>query len=256
MLSLLRGLFAKIFSDAIFEEQITFAVAYDRRGLQLYCESSLYVVGIDPCSQSAQPDYFLNFGSFVKSLDDGSSRSVIKIKDLTNEKPVSINDTLAFSLKDENEKPIAVIVLGRNVIDSLEQFSENFEIETAIALDDNALTVYDYYEEEKPEILKKLVKVGLDHGTTNELYQYSFIDDASSYQITSIPFSKSIRASDLRILIFADQAELITSLNETEKQTILFFVFLTVLITVIVFLVTSASFNRITGSNSGVGEDG
>ena len=121
-----EALFGKIFSDPIFEEQITFAVAYDRRGLQLYCESSLYVVGVDPCSQSAQPDYFLNFGSFVKSLDDGSSRSVIKIKDLSNEKPVSINDTLAFSLKDENEKALAVIVLGRNVIDSLEQFSENF----------------------------------------------------------------------------------------------------------------------------------
>ncbi|MFL2504863.1 MAG: PP2C family protein-serine/threonine phosphatase [Candidatus Azotimanducaceae bacterium] len=243
-----EAFFGKIFSDPIFEEQITFAVAYDQRGLQLYCESSLYVVGVDPCSQSAQPDYFLNFGSFVKSLDDGSSRSVIKIKDLSNEKPVSINDTLAFSLKDENEKALAVIVLGRNVIDSLEQFSENFEIETAIALDDNALTVYDYYEEEKPEILKKLVRVGLNHGMTNEVYQYSFIDKASSYQITSIPFSKSIRASDLRILIFADQAELITSLKDTEKQTIIFFLFLTVLITAVVFLVTSASFNRITGA--------
>ena len=99
---------------------------------------------------------------------------------------MSINDTLAFSLKDENEKPIAVIVLGRNVIDSLEQFSENFEIETAIALDDKALTVYDYYEEEKPEILKKLVKVGLDHGTTK-----SYINTALSMMHLHI---KSLRS--------------------------------------------------------------
>jgi hypothetical protein len=62
-------LMASVFSDVIDSEQLTFAIAYDNRGLQLYCESSLYVVGVDPCAESASPDYFLNFGGFAKSLD-------------------------------------------------------------------------------------------------------------------------------------------------------------------------------------------
>lgn len=69
-----EGLFAQVFSDAIMEEQITFAIAYDKRGLQLYCESSLYLVGVDPCDESAQPDYFLKFGSFVSSSERRSQK--------------------------------------------------------------------------------------------------------------------------------------------------------------------------------------
>ena len=96
------SLFEQVFSDPIMEDQITFAVAYDDRGLQLYCESSLYVVGVDPCAETAQPDYFLKFGSFVKSLEAGSVRRVTKINDLSGEQPVSINDTLAFPLRTED----------------------------------------------------------------------------------------------------------------------------------------------------------
>jgi len=121
-------LFGRVFSDAIMEELLTFAIAYDRRGLQLYCESSLYLVGVDPCEESAQPDYFLKFGSFVDSLEDGSVRRVTQINDLSGGKPVSINDTLAFALIDENDSIIGLVVVGRNVIDGLEQFSENYEI--------------------------------------------------------------------------------------------------------------------------------
>ena len=92
--------FEQVFSDPIMEEQITFAVAYDHRGLQLYCESSLYLVGVDPCAESAQPDYFLNFGAFVGSLENGSVRRVTRINDLSGEQPVSINDTLGFPLQE------------------------------------------------------------------------------------------------------------------------------------------------------------
>ena len=96
--------FEQVFSDPIMEEQITFAVAYDHRGLQLYCESSLYLVGVDPCAESAQPDYFLNFGAFVGSLENGSVRRVTRINDLSGEQPVSINDTLAFPCRTQTKK--------------------------------------------------------------------------------------------------------------------------------------------------------
>jgi hypothetical protein len=74
-----EALFGRVFSDPIMEEQLTFAIAYDKRGLQLYCESSLYLVGVDPCAESAQPDYFLKFGSFASSLENGSVRRVTQM---------------------------------------------------------------------------------------------------------------------------------------------------------------------------------
>ena len=211
-----EGLFEQVFSDAIMEEQITFAIAYDKRGLQLYCESSLYLVGVDPCAESAQPDYFLKFGSFASSLENGSVRRVTQISDLSGDQPVSINDTLAFPLMSTGDDLIAMVVVGRNVIDSLEQFSENFEIETAIAIGEKALTVHDYYEEERSPELNTLIRAGLSHATETETYSYSFIAEKEGTRVSSIPFSKEIRASDLRILIFDDQGELLATLKEAE----------------------------------------
>lgn len=239
------SLFEQVFSDPIMEDQITFAVAYDDRGLQLYCESSLYVVGVDPCAETAQPDYFLKFGSFVKSLETGSVRRVTKINDLSGEQPVSINDTLAFPLRTEDEDVIAMVVVGRNVIDSLEQFAENFEIESAIAIGEQALTVHDYYEEERPAELNKLIRSGLSHARDTGTFKYSFIAAQQNTRVSSIPFSKEVRASDLRILIFDDQSELLGALNKSETIAYVIFVAVALVILALVFLVTTSSFNRI-----------
>ena len=239
------SLFEQVFSDPIMEDQITFAVAYDDRGLQLYCESSLYVVGVDPCAETAQPDYFLKFGSFVKSLEAGSVRRVTRINDLSGEQPVSINDTLAFPLQTEDQDVIAMVVVGRNVIDSLEQFAENFEIESAIAIGEQALTVHDYYEEERPPELNKLIRSGLSHGRETGPFEYSFIATEQNTRVSSIPFSKEVRASDLRILIFDDQSELLGALNKSETIAYVIFVAVALVILALVFLVTTSSFNRI-----------
>lgn len=239
------SLFEQVFSDPIMEDQITFAVAYDDRGLQLYCESSLYVVGVDPCAETAQPDYFLKFGSFVKSLEAGSVRRVTRINDLSGEQPVSINDTLAFPLQTEDQDVIAMVVVGRNVIDSLEQFAENFEIESAIAIGEQALTVHDYYEEERPPELNKLIRSGLSHGRETGTFEYSFIATEQNTRVSSIPFSKEVRASDLRILIFDDQSELLGALNKSETIAYVIFVAVALVILALVFLVTTSSFNRI-----------
>lgn len=238
-------LMASVFSDVIDSERLTFAIAYDNRGLQLYCESSLYVVGVDPCAESASPDYFLNFGGFAKSLDKYSSRKVVQIKDLNEEKPLSVNDTLSFALKDEAEATIGVIVLGRNIIDSLEMFAENFEVQAAIAVGDTPLTFEDYYDEEPNTELSELIADSLSHSRLNSVFQYSYINDLLGSRISSIPLSKNIRASELRILLFDDQSELLAVLKDSERQSQLLFAGMAALILLLTFFVTSSSFNRI-----------
>ena len=239
------NLMASIFSDVIELEQLTFAIAYDNRGLQLYCESSLYVVGVDPCAESASPDYFLNFGAFAKSLDKYSSRKVVQIKDLNEDKPLSVNDTLSFALKDEAEATIGVIVLGRNIIDSLEMFAENFEVQAAIAVGDTPLTFEDYYDEERSAELNELIADSMSHSRSNSIYQYSYINELLGSRVSSIPLSKNIRASELRILLFDDQSELLAALKDSEQQSQLVFAGMAALILLLTFFVTSSSFNRI-----------
>ena len=200
---------------------------------------------MDPCAESASPDYFLNFGGFAKSLDKYSSRKVVQIKDLNEEKPLSVNDTLSFALKDEAEATIGVIVLGRNIIDSLEMFAENFEVQAAIAVGDTPLTFEDYYDEEPNTELSELIADRLSHSRLNSVFQYSYINDSLGSRISSIPLSKNIRASELRILLFDDQSELLAVLKDSERQSQLLFAGMAALILLLTFFVTSSSFNRI-----------
>lgn len=242
---IVEGLMASVFTDIIESDQLTFAIVYDNRGLQLYCESSLYVVGVDPCAESASPDYFLNFSAFSKSIQDFSSRRVVQINDLDDIKPVSINDTLSFSIKDKSDAVVGIVVLGRNIIDSLEMFGENFEVQTAIVLGDKVLTVDDYYEEARPDDLNLLIADSLRYSKSNDLFRYSYINEALGSRLSSIPLSKNIRASELRVMLFDDQSELLEALTISQQNSRVTFGVASVLILLLVFLITSSSFNRI-----------
>lgn len=238
-------LLSSVFLSPIETEQLTFAVAYDNRGLQLFCESSLYVIGIDPCSESASPDYFLNFGAFVRSVEQEASRRTVLITDVEEEKPVSVNDTYSFALLDESDSAVGVIVLGRNITESLEVFAENFEVETALVVGDQVITVGDYFDEERSDELTSLIRDSIMYSKVNNEYEYSYISEALQSRISSIPLSKSIRASDLRILLFDDQSELIGTLKASEQEAQIVFGGTALLILALSFIVTSSSFNRI-----------
>ena len=238
-------LMSSIFANDLESEQLTFAVAYDNRGLQLYCESGPYVIGVDPCSESASQDYFLNFRAFAKSLQNSSTRKVVTIKDLDEREPISINDTLSFALTDDGGEVSGIVVLGRNITENLEDFTENFELEAALVVGKEVITIGDYYEEERSEKLNSLIRDSLKYAGDNQAFEYSYINNELQMRSSSIPLSNSIRASDLRILFFDDQSELLSKLSSSSQQSQTVFAVVSLIILALAFVITSGSFNRI-----------
>ena len=238
-------LMSSIFANDLESEQLTFAVAYDNRGLQLYCESGPYVIGVDPCSESASPDYFLNFRAFAKSLQNSSTRKVVTVKDLDEQEPISINDTLSFALTDDGGEVSGIVVLGRNITENLEDFTENFELEAALVVGKEVITIGDYYEEERSEKLNSLIRDSLKYAGDNQAFEYSYINNELQMRSSSIPLSNSIRASDLRILFFDDQSELLSKLSSSSQQSQTVFAVVSLIILALAFVITSGSFNRI-----------
>ena len=243
----------QVFLDAIDNETITFVTAYAADGKLFYCNSSLYLVGADPCSEEASPDYLEDFDELLSAAGRGSTRRISLITDTTGELPVSVNDTMVFGLEvpadsaSGESETVGLIVLGINIVDGLEMFAENFEIETAIAVQDKVITVYDYYEEELPEGLRDLIKSDLS-ASRAEGYTYSTIVPELKHRVSSIPFSRETRASEVRLLIFDDQAELIEALEQSSFQNQLSFGLVGGAILLVVFFITTVSFNRINSS--------
>ena len=213
--------------------------------MKLYCESGPYVIGVDPCSESASPDYFLNFRAFAKSLQNSSTRKVVTIKDLDEREPISINDTLSFALTDDRGEVSGIVVLGRNITENLEDFTENFELEAALVVGKEVITIGDYYEEERSEKLNSLIRDSLKYAGDNQAFEYSYINNELQMRSSSIPLSNSIRASDLRILFFDDQSELLSKLSSSSQQSQTVFAVVSLIILALAFVITSGSFNRI-----------
>ena len=62
----------RVFVDAVDNETITFVTAYSPSAAVLYCNSSLYLVGVDPCTDKASPVFLSNFTVLVTSVGGDS----------------------------------------------------------------------------------------------------------------------------------------------------------------------------------------
>ena len=116
---LARGYFDTLFADAVDLEEISFVMAYTITGRRIYCLSGLFLHGADPCGKSARPDFFLNFDSFIRDAIQRPTRNIVRITDITGDKPLSINDSLSFGVLNADEEPVALVVVGKNLVDNL-----------------------------------------------------------------------------------------------------------------------------------------
>ena len=136
------------------------------------------------------------------------------IKDDSGELPLSVNDTIAFQLSapgENGEVVIGLVVLGINIVDGLEMFAENFEVESALVLDDKIVTIYDYYEEQRPELLSNLISA--DSAVSKlDGYTYSNTFPDLGYRVTSISLSRERSPRSIRSRLSID---LEIRLNET-----------------------------------------
>ena len=142
-------------------------MAYTTTGRQVYCLSGLFLHGADPCGKSARPDFFLSFDSFIRDAIQRPTRNIVRITDITGDKPLSINDSLAFGVLNADEEAVALVVVGKNLVDNLELFSEDFEVRLAVRSNGKSISLDDYYDDGGSEAteygvsnLRKLVAQG------------------------------------------------------------------------------------------------
>ena len=144
-----KGLFDLVFEEAIELEEISFVMAYTITGRQVYCQSGLFLQGADPCGKEARPDFFLNFDSFLRTSIDQPTRNVVRITDLSGNKALSVNDSISFGLRNADDEAVALVVIGKNLVDNLELFSEDFEVRLAVRSGGKSISLDEYYGDDE-----------------------------------------------------------------------------------------------------------
>jgi serine phosphatase RsbU (regulator of sigma subunit) len=223
---LARGYFDTLFADAVDLEEISFVMAYTITGRQIYCLSGLFLHGADPCGKSARPDFFLNFDSFIRDAIQRPTRNIVRITDITGDKPLSINDSLSFGVLNADDEPVALVVVGKNLVDNLELFSEDFEVRLAVRSNGKSISLDDYYDDGGSEAteygvsnLRKLVAQGSRMAEESTDATFSEVITDLGVSITSIPLSYQATAEEISLLIFKDQSESIGQQQQTTFNT-------------------------------------
>ena len=116
-----------LFEDDLDEGNLSFAMAYFPNGERIYCGSALDLFGVDPCSPKARPEFFSYLDAFLKESSDRPRQSTLKIVHIEAKESSTLNQSLTFPIKIENET-IAIVVLGSDIRKALEVFEDELLI--------------------------------------------------------------------------------------------------------------------------------
>ena len=248
---------AQYLIELFFEEELdygnlSYVMAYKPTGQRIYCGSALDLLGVDPCSPAARPDFFSFLDSFLKEASSRPRQSIVKIKDSEAEQASTVNQALTFPVKVEGET-IAVIALGVDIRKGLEIFEDEFEVRTAISTESGLISLNDYYQQfgsvdDDLFDLENFTKLTDKAGSFKDLYgsRYSEKDTELGTSVTLLPLSAYLSADEAQLFIFKDERENILRaanvLNLTYIAAISFVIFI---ISLIAFI-TTRTFGGIT----------
>ena len=248
---------AQYLIELFFEEELdygnlSYVMAYKPSGQRIYCGSALDLLGVDPCSPAARPDFFSYLDSFLKEASSRPRQSIVKIKDNDAEQASTVNQALTFPVKVEGET-IAVIALGVDIRKGLEIFEDEFEVRTAINTESGLISLNDYYQqfgdvEDDLFDLENFTKLTDKASSFKELHgsRYSEKDTELGTSVTLLPLSAYLSADEAQLFIFKDERENILRaanvLNLTYIAAISFVIFI---ISLIAFI-TTRTFGGIT----------
>ena len=248
---------AQYLIELFFEEELdygnlSYVMAYFPSGERIYCGSALDLLGVDPCSPAARPDFFSYLDSFLQDASGRPRQSIVKIKDKNDEQASTLNQALSFPIKVEGET-LAVIALGVDIRKGLEVFEDEFEVRTAINTDSGLISLNDYYQQFGDteddlfdiENFNKLTDKATIFKAVNGS-RHSEKDTELGTSVTLLPLSTFLSADEAQLFIFKDERENILRaanvLNLTYVAAISFVIFI---ISLIAFI-TTRTFGGIT----------
>ena len=248
---------AQYLIELFFEEELdygnlSYVMAYFPSGERIYCGSALDLLGVDPCSPAARPDFFSYLDSFLQDASSRPRQSIVKIKDKNEEQSSTLNQALSFPVKVEGET-LAVMALGVDIRKGLEVFEDEFEVRTAINTDSGLISLNDYYQQFGDteddlfdiENFNKLTDKAASFKAVNGS-RHSEKDTELGTSVTLLPLSTFLSADEAQLFIFKDERENILRaanvLNLTYVAAISFVIFI---ISLIAFI-TTRTFGGIT----------
>ena len=241
-----------LFEDELDYGFLSYVMAYSPSGERIYCGSALDLLGVDPCSPSARPDFFSYLDSFIEEASTRPRQSVVKIKDKNKEQESTLNLALSFPINIEGQT-LAVITLGVDIRKGLEVFEDEFEVRSAINTESGLISLNDYYQQFGNaednlfdiENFNKLTDKAIIFKELNGS-RHSEKDKELGASITLLPLSTSLSADEAQLFIFKDERVNISRVSDVEELTYVVAISFVILIISLIAFITTRTFGGIT----------
>ena len=135
-------LFEYLFKGDLESNNLSFVMVYTPLGQPVYCGST-GGFGVDPCGRDAAPVWPNGLTSFINSTNK-PTRGIIRIDDQSDRSRFTLNQSLRFSLKDNNGDIIAAVVVGRNLFENLVLFEDKYSIRAGVHTPSESISIEDY----------------------------------------------------------------------------------------------------------------
>ena len=241
-----------LFEDELDEGYLSYVMAYSPSGERIYCGSALDLLGVDPCSPAARPDFFSYLDSFIEEASTRPRQSVVKIKDKNKEQESTLNLALSFPINIEGQT-LAVITLGVDIRKGLEVFEDEFEVRSAINTESGLISLNDYYQQFGNtednlfdiENFNKLTDKAIIFKELNGS-RHSEKDKGLGASITLLPLSTSLSADEAQLFIFKDERVNISRVSDVIELTYVVAISFVILIISLIAFITTRTFGGIT----------
>ena len=241
-----------LFEDELDEGYLSYVMAYSPSGERIYCGSALDLLGVDPCSPAARPDFFSYLDSFIEEASTRPRQSVVKIKDKNKEQESTLNLALSFPINIEGQT-LAVITLGVDIRKGLEVFEDEFEVRSAINTESGLISLNDYYQQFGNtednlfdiENFNKLTDQAIIFKELNGS-RHSEKDKELGASITLLPLSTSLSADEAQLFIFKDERVNISRVSDVAELTYVVAISFVILIISLIAFITTRTFGGIT----------
>ena len=241
-----------LFEDELDEGYLSYVMAYSPSGERIYCGSALDLLGVDPCSPAARPDFFSYLDSFIEEASTRPRASVVKIKDKNKEQESTLNLALSFPINIEGQT-LAVITLGVDIRKGLEVFEDEFEVRSAINTESGLISLNDYYQQFGStednlfdiENFNKLTDKAIIFKELNGS-RHSEKDKELGASITLLPLSTSLSADEAQLFIFKDERVDISRVSDVRRLTYVVAISFVILIISLIAFITTRTFGGIT----------
>ena len=241
-----------LFEDELDYGYLSYVMAYSPSGERIYCGSALDLLGVDPCSPAARPDFFGYLDSFIEEASTRPRQSIVKIKHKNDEQESTLNQALSFAINVKGQT-LAVITLGIDIRKGLEVFEDEFEVRSAIKTESGLISLNDYYQQFGNaednlfdiENFNKLTNKAILFKDLNGS-RHSEKDTELGTSITLLPLSTFLSADEAQLFIFKDERENILEAANVLKLTYIAAISFVILIISLIAFITTRTFGGIT----------